>query len=250
MTGLWVGIVDGQFRVMHQRHCVTAVEALHVSVYEPSTYGSDQTYGQLMSHSVRHHLRLEIDAYDETIRTFIPGYEEGLARAANEIVVFAQPWCLTSARERAPWLKRCWTMNASVPLKPSTSIRRCWPRRGLRLKRFGSRARVRRRSFEAPLPTCDAVATALALHHVPTMARKLTLYTRIYRALRPGGVFVNADVAISAHPVAREQSYRRWATHLVSCGIDEQRAYEPLRRVVGGGHLLSSRRRTRGHARS
>ena len=29
-----------------------------------------------MSHSVRHHLRLEIDAYDETIRTFIPGYQE------------------------------------------------------------------------------------------------------------------------------------------------------------------------------
>ena len=58
------------------------------------------------------------------------------------------------------------------------------------------------------------------------MARKLTLYTRIYQALRPGGVFVNTDVAISAHPGAREQSYRRWATHLVSCGIDEQRAYE------------------------
>ena len=33
-------------------------------------------------------------------------------------------------------------------------------------------------SFEAPLPTCDAVATALALHHVPTMARKThALYT-------------------------------------------------------------------------
>ena len=44
--------------------------------------------------------------------------------------------------------------------------------------------------------------------------------------IRPGGVFVNTDVAISAHPGAREQSYRRWATHLVSCGIDEQRAYE------------------------
>ena len=37
---------------------------------------------------------------------------------------------------------------------------------------------------------------------------------------------MNTDVAISAHPGAREQSYRRWATHLVSCGIDEQRAYE------------------------
>ena len=38
-----------------------------------------------MSHSARNHLRLEIDAYDETIRRFIPGYEEGLSRAAREI---------------------------------------------------------------------------------------------------------------------------------------------------------------------
>ena len=50
-----------------------------MSVYEPSIYD------QLMSHSVRRHLRLEIDAYDDTIRKFIPGYEEGLTRAANEI---------------------------------------------------------------------------------------------------------------------------------------------------------------------
>ena len=96
----------------------------------------------------------------------------------------------------------------------------------IRLKRFGTRARFRRRSFDAPLPECDAVATSLTLHHVPTMERKLTLYERIYRSLRPGGVFVNADVVISAHPVARERSYRRWAAHLVSCGIGEQRAYE------------------------
>ena len=57
------------------------------------------------------------------------------------------------------------------------------------------------------------------------MARKRRLYARIYRALRPGGVFVNADVAISAHPVAREETYRRGVTHLGSRGIDEQRAY-------------------------
>ena len=36
-----------------------------------------------MSHSVRSHLRLEIDAYDETIRRFIPGYEDGLTSAAQ-----------------------------------------------------------------------------------------------------------------------------------------------------------------------
>ena len=38
-----------------------------------------------MSHSVRQHLRLEIEAYDQTIRKFIPGYEQVLKRAADEI---------------------------------------------------------------------------------------------------------------------------------------------------------------------
>ena len=47
-----------------------------------------------------------------------------------------------------------------------------------------------------------------------------------FRTLRPAGVFVNADVTMSAHPVRQEQCYRIWAGHLVSCGIDERRAYE------------------------
>ena len=38
-----------------------------------------------MSHSVRRHLRLEIEAYDKTIRAFIPAYEEMLARAADAV---------------------------------------------------------------------------------------------------------------------------------------------------------------------
>ena len=41
--------------------------------------------GKRMNHSVRSHLRLEIDAYDETIRRFIPGYDEGLNRIAREV---------------------------------------------------------------------------------------------------------------------------------------------------------------------
>ena len=96
----------------------------------------------------------------------------------------------------------------------------------IRLKRFGVRARFQRCSFESPLPECDAVSTCLALHHVPTMERKRALYKGIFRTLRPAGVFVNADVTMSAHPVRQEQCYRIWAGHLVSCGIDERRAYE------------------------
>ena len=76
----------------------------------------------------------------------------------------------------------------------------------IRLKRFGDRARLRRSSFDAPLLECDSAAASLAL--------------------RPGGVFVNADIVMSADAAARKQCYRIWAAHLVSRGIEERRAYE------------------------
>ena len=183
-------------------------------------------YDQLMSHSVRSHLRLEIDAYDDIIRKFIPGYEEGLTRAANEIAG-ARPTLVLDLGAGTGALAEAILEHERVGSVEAIDIDpEMLAQARIRLKRFGTRARFRRRSFDAPLPECDAVAASLALHHVPTIERKLALYERIYRALRPGGVFVNADVAISAHPVARERSYRLWAAHLVSYGIDEQRAYE------------------------
>ena len=178
-----------------------------------------------MSHVVRKHLRLESDAYDAAIRTFIPGYEEALTRAANEIAG-VRPTLVLDLGTGTGALAEALLAHDRVGAVEALDIDpEMLAQARLRLTRFGTRARVRRGSFEAPLPPCDAVATSLALHHVPTMARKRRLYARIYRALRPGGVFVNADVAISAHPVAREETYRRWVTHLGSCGIDEQRAY-------------------------
>ena len=70
------------------------------------------------------------------------------------------------------------------------------------------------------------MTASLALHHVPKMERKHALYKRIFQTLRPGGLFVNADVTMSADLMVREQCYRIWAAHLVSCGIEERRAYE------------------------
>ena len=178
-----------------------------------------------MSHVVRKHLRLESDAYDAAIRTFIPGYEEALTRAASEIAG-VRPTLVLDFGTGTGALAEALLAHDRVGAVEALDIDpEMLAQARLRLTRFGTRARVRLGSFEAPLPPRDAVATSLALHHVPTMARKRTLYTRIYRALRPGGVFVNADVAISAHPVVREEAYRRWVTHLGSCGIDEQRAY-------------------------
>ena len=57
------------------------------------------------------------------------------------------------------------------------------------------------------------------------MDAKGELFRRIYLALRRGGVFVNADVTVSADPAERDRAYRRWAGHMMACGIEERQAW-------------------------
>ena len=179
-----------------------------------------------MSHSVRSHLRLELDAYDETIRKFIPGYAEGLARAAAEVAALHPARVVDLGTGTG-------ALAAAVLGQPGVGTVECidvdadmLTQARSRLARFGARARFRQRSFEGSLPRCDAAVASLALHHVPTLARKVAVYRSIHQALRPGGVFANADVTMPAEAAPREAAYRRWARHLVANGIEEARAYE------------------------
>ncbi len=179
-----------------------------------------------MAHSVRGHLGIEIDLYDETIRRFIPGYEEGLGRAAREVAAVrprlvldlgAGTGALSGAILDEERVGAVLAIDIDADMLGQARVR---------LEPFGRRARFELRSFDDPLRACDAVAASLSLHHIRTMERKSALYRRIFRALRPGGIFVNADVTMSAHPAEGRACYRAWAAHLVSCGIDERRAYE------------------------
>ena len=179
-----------------------------------------------MSHSVRSHLRLEVDAYDEAIRRFIPGYEEGLNRIAGEVAAI-RPALVLDLGTGTGALAEAMLEHASVGAVEAIDVDpEMLDRARTRLVRFGARVRFRECSVEAPLPVCDAVAACLALHHIPLMERKRVLYKHIFLALRPGGVFVTADVTMTADPEERERCYRIWTAHLVSRGIDEQRARE------------------------
>ena len=82
-----------------------------------------------------------------------------------------------------------------------------------------SRVRFLARSFHDALPECDAVVASLALHHVPSMDVKRALYRAIHESLRPGGVFVNADVTMPAAPDVRRIDYGTWVAHLVRVRI-------------------------------
>jgi tRNA (cmo5U34)-methyltransferase len=67
---------------------------------------------------------------------------------------------------------------------------------------------------------------SLALHHVASLDEKRGLYGRIASVLAPGGVFVNADVALPSDADAQRAAYRYWADHQVARGIPEARAWQ------------------------
>lgn len=178
-----------------------------------------------MSHSVRRHLRVDIDAYDESIRRFIPGYEEMLRQASDAAAAVAPLLVLdlgagTGAMSDAllsrPEVETVQLVDVDDEMLGQARTR---------LAHFGDRAQFTLSSFHEPLPECDAVVASLALHHIPSMDDKAGLYRRIFAALRPGGVFVNADVTMPAKEPERSRAWRSWADHLVASGIDEPQAW-------------------------
>jgi tRNA (cmo5U34)-methyltransferase len=178
-----------------------------------------------MSHSVRRHLRLEIDDYDETIRRFIPGYETMLAVAADA-VASVRPGHVVDLGAGTGGLSAALLERDEVGAVELLDVdEEMMARARARLSDFGERARFTLRSYDEPFEPCDAFAASLSLHHIPTLEAKAALFTRAFSALRPGGVLVNADVNMPSDSEGRAALYRHWADHLVSCGIAENRAW-------------------------
>ena len=178
-----------------------------------------------MSHSVRRHLSVEIDAYDETIRRFIPGYDE-MVEAAIDAVSAIEPGLVLDLGAGTGALSRALLARGEVKQVELLDIDpEMLEKAKDRLAPWGWHARFRRRSFDDDLPSCDAVMASLSLHHVPELADKAKLYGRIHDALWGGGVLVNADVALPDGNDDREGAWRAWADHQVAHGIAEDQAW-------------------------
>lgn len=178
-----------------------------------------------MSHSVRRHLRVEIEKYDAMIRAFVPAYEEMLERTADAVAATKPQKVLdlgagTGALAQAV-LRRCEDVEVELLDADAEMLGQARER----LAPFAGRVLFTVRAFQGALPACDAAVASLALHHVPTLAEKRAIFGAIHAALRPGGAFVNADATMPAEPSARQAAYETWAAHLVSCGIAEDRAW-------------------------
>jgi tRNA (cmo5U34)-methyltransferase len=177
-------------------------------------------------HSVRRHLRVAIEAYDATIRQFIPGYEEMLRTAAGELTPVASGLVLDLGAGTGALAEAILESSPAGTVELIDVDSEMLEQARTRLAPFGGRARFTEGSFLDPLPRCGGVAASLALHHIPTLDLKGALYRRIHDALEPGGVLVNADATMPAEPAARDATWRGWADHMASHGIDEKRAFE------------------------
>ena len=179
-----------------------------------------------ISHSVRRHLRVAIDAYDATIRQFIPGYEAMLGVAARELAHVASGLVIDLGGGTGALAEAILQSSGSGTVELIDVDREMLAQARTRLAPYAGRVRFTAASFLGPLPRCNGAAASLALHHVRTLDAKRALYRRVHEALEPRGVFVNADATMPAEPAASESTWSAWADHMVRQGIARERAFQ------------------------
>ena len=174
------------------------------------------------------HLGIDLADYDARIRTFIPGYERMIAAAASalgEALTRKSPAIVDLGIGTGAMAHAC---LQRVPAARVIGVDEDEGMLAAARARLGrSLARTIRGSFEAvDLPACDAVVASLALHHIPTPARRVRLFRRLHRALRRGGVLVSADCHPSSNARFAAADRAAWIRHLEqSYSPAEARAY-------------------------
>ena len=187
-------------------------------------------YARRVAHTVSGHLKLRVAEYDELIRQLVPAYAP-MRPVQLDLLALALPQ--DGAGQRVLDLGGgTGALAAAIAGRFPAATVEIWDTdpemlavARERCAAFGGRVEYVARSFTEPLPACDAVAACIALHHVKDVAVKGAIYRNIFAALRPGGIFVNADTAVPATPALRDHAFGLWARAMRAHGIDEKAAY-------------------------
>jgi len=79
----------------------------------------------------------------------------------------------------------------------------------------------------ASLPAVDAIVSALSIHHLED-DRKQALFARVLSALKPGGVFINADHIAGPTPALEDLYQQRWLSQVRQQGATDQQLADSL----------------------
>lgn len=77
----------------------------------------------------------------------------------------------------------------------------------------------------------DLVLSALSIHHLENSAKQ-TLFGQVYRALRRGGMFINADQALGPFPEGEEAYHSQWLAAVKAGGLSEPAWEQAMARVA------------------
>lgn len=82
----------------------------------------------------------------------------------------------------------------------------------------------------------DVILSCLAMHHVFSNFDKKQLFHKIFRSLKLGGVFTNADVVLGANDTLQNMYIRRWVEFMRRNYSQEEIEKEWLRRFYEKDH--------------
>ena len=174
-------------------------------------------------HSVETHLGVVAADYDRVIRTFIPGYEQMLSTIAWWLSEVVPPdgRVIDLGGGTGALAESVLTALPNVRLEIWDVDPKMLAVARERLQRFGTRIRLRERSFTEKLEECNAVIATLSLHHLSTLNQKRAVYSNIYEALSKPAVFLNGDCTMDLTEPARSIILRYWLKFMVAHGISE-----------------------------
>ncbi len=186
--------------------------------------GNDQVY---------EHFQEEAEGFDGLIRKLIPRYDQMLRTVADAI-----PFPEDSAIRVVDLGAGTGMLSAAVsrrfPRAQLTCVDGAPNMLALARRRFEQRPDFRFEECEFSRyefsQTCHAVVSSLALHHLPSDAAKIAFYSKIFAALEPGGVFLNADAALASTHFWQQLSIERWKDHM-RLALPEQEIEEKWMRL-------------------
>ena len=190
--------------------------------------------------SVAAHLGIDLREYDARIRTFIPAYESMLEHAARALRAVARkrhPVVVDLGIGTGALSAAC---LETVPGARVIGIDEDEGMLAAARERLGRRLTpVVHGSFErVAIPPCDAVVASLALHHIPTPARRLRLFRRLHAALRPGGVLISADCYLASSTRMAAADRAAWIEHL-ECAYSPRESRAFLRAWANEDHYVT-----------
>jgi tRNA (cmo5U34)-methyltransferase len=76
-------------------------------------------------------------------------------------------------------------------------------------------------------PALDAIVSALSIHHLDNTAKQFLFY-KLHAALRPGGVFINADQVAGPTPEVEVRYKQLWLQQVRAAGATDQQIADSL----------------------